>query len=162
MMTAMTTMPSANPQTASRREVLAAAAGLVSLALVPSARATPDAMEAAIRAFVGEAPVKPGPVTLDVPALVENGNAVPLTVSVDSPMTAESFVKAIAVFNEKNPQPNVAIFHLGPRCGRATVSTRIRLADSQKLIAVAQLSDGSFVSTGADVLVTLAACVETG
>jgi sulfur-oxidizing protein SoxY len=142
--------------------MLVAAAGLLSLAVVPSARATPDGMEAAIRAFVGEAPTKPGPITLDVPALVENGNAVPLTVNVDGPMTAERFVKVIAVFNEKNPQPNVAVFHLGPRSGRATVSTRIRLADSQKLIAVAQMSDGSFISASADVLVTLAACVETG
>jgi sulfur-oxidizing protein SoxY len=161
MITTMTKASQSQPNT-TRREVLAAAAGLLSLAVVPPARATPDRMEAAVRAFVGEAPVKPGPVTLDVPALVENGNAVPLTVSVDSPMTAENFVKGIAIFTEKNPQPNVAIFHLGPRSGRAAVSTRIRLADSQKLIAIAHLSDGSFVSTSADVLVTLAACVETG
>jgi sulfur-oxidizing protein SoxY len=75
-------------------------------------------------------------------------------------MTAEDHVKTIAIFNQKNPQPNVATFHLGPRCGRASVSTRIRLADSQTVTAIAQMSDGSFWSDSADVVVTLAACVE--
>lgn len=146
----------------SRRQVVAAGAALVSLALVPPAAATPETMAEAIRAFTGEAPVQAGRMKLDVPELVENGNAVPVTVSVDSPMTPDSFVKAIAIFNEKNPQPNVATFHLGPCAGRAVVSTRIRLADSQRLTAIAQLSDGSFVSTSADVIVTLAACIEFG
>jgi sulfur-oxidizing protein SoxY len=117
-------------------------------------------MEQAIRDFVGEARVRPGRVSLDLPPLVENGNAVPLNVTVESPMTPADHVKAIAVFNEKNPQPHVAVFRLGPRAGRASVSTRIRLADSQKVTAVAQLSDGSFWSDSADVIVTLAACVE--
>ncbi len=70
----------------------------------------------------------------------------PLTVAVESPMTAADHVKAIAVFNEKNPQPHVALFHLGPRSGRARVATRIRLANSQKLVAIAEMSDGSFWS----------------
>jgi len=83
-----------------------------------------------------------------------------MTVSVASPMTAEDHVKSIHVFNEKNPQPNIANFHLGPRAGRAQVSTRIRLADSQKIVAIAQISDGSFWSTSVDVIVTLAACTE--
>ncbi len=98
--------------------------------------------------------------TLDIPPLVENGNVVPLTVSVESPMTATDYVKAIHVFNEKNPQPNVIGIHLGPRAGKASISTRIRLADSQKVVAIAQMSDGSFWSDQVDVIVTLAACVE--
>jgi sulfur-oxidizing protein SoxY len=107
-----------------------------------------------------ESQVRPGRIKLDLPPLVENGNAVPLAISVESPMTVEDHVKTIAVFNQKNPQPNVATFHLGPRSGRASVSTRIRLADSQTVIAIAQMSDGSFWSDSADVVVTLAACVE--
>ena len=79
-----------------------------------------------------------GKVKLDIPPLVENGNTVPMTVSVDSPMTADDYVKSIHVFNEKNPQPNLGNFYLGPRAGRAQVSTRIRLADSQKIVAIAQ------------------------
>lgn len=150
---------------ASRRQVLAAAAmlpsaGLLSALAIRPARATPAAMEVAIRAFVGEAQVRPGRVALDLPPLVENGNAVPVTVSVESPMTGSDFVKAIAIFNEKNPHADVAVFHLGPRSGKATVSTRIRLADSQNVMAIAQLSDGSFWSTSVEVIVTLAACVE--
>src|SRR5215475_940945 len=149
------------PEGATRRRFLAAA-GAVVLAqiLVRPARATPDTMAAAIREVVGEAPVREGKITLELPPLVENGNAVPMTVTVDSPMTAAEHVKRIHVFNEKNPQPNIATFHLGPRAGKAKVSTRVRLADSQKVIAIAELSDGSFWSANADMIVTLAACLE--
>jgi sulfur-oxidizing protein SoxY len=143
-----------------RREALAAGAGLASALVVRPAAATPAAMDAAIRAFVGEAEVRTGKVRLDVPLLVENGNSVPLSVAVDSPMTGNAFVKTIAVFNEKNPQPNVVNFQLGPRAGRASVSTRIRVADSQKLVAIAELSDGTFWSANAEVIVTLPACAE--
>jgi sulfur-oxidizing protein SoxY len=143
--------------------VLAGAAllpGMVVVATTPACAAEPTTMEAAIRAFVGEAQVQRGRVKLEIPVLVENGNAVPLTVSVESPMTAGDFVKTIAVFNQKNPQPNVGTFHLGPRAGRASVAMRIRLATTQTITAVAQLSDGSFWSDSVDVLVTLAACLE--
>jgi len=147
-----------------RRRFLAVAGGV---ALAPilvrrSARATPATMAAAIREVVGEAPVHEGKVTLELPPLVENGNAVPMTVAVESPMTAADHVKRIHVFNEKNPQPYVATFHLGPRAGKASVSTRVRLADSQKVIAIAEMSDGSFWSASADLVVTLAACTEEG
>lgn len=143
-----------------RRQMLAGTLGAVSLLLVRPARATPDTMAAAIREVVGEGTVKPGKVKLEVPPLVENGNTVPLTVTVDHPMTEASHVKAIYLFNEKNPQPNIANFHFGPRSGVAKASTRVRLADSQKVTAIAQLSDGSFWSDEVDVIVTLAACVE--
>jgi sulfur-oxidizing protein SoxY len=83
-----------------------------------------------------------------------------MTVSVESPMTATDYVKSIHVFNEKNPQPNVIGVHIGPRAGKASVATRIRLADSQKVVAIAQMSDGSVWSGQVDVIVTLAACVE--
>ena len=143
-----------------RREALAAGAGLALIVAVRPAAATPDEMEATIRAFVGEGQLREGKVKIEVPPLVENGNAVPLTVSVDSPVTASDFVKAIAVFNEKNPQPSVASVLLGPRAWRARVSTSMRFATSQKLVAVAELSDGTFWSNGVEVVVTLAACVE--
>ena len=151
---------------ATRRRFLletAALAGAVGIAVplgVKPASATPASMRAAIRKVVGEAPINKGKVKIDVPPLIENGNAVPLTVSCESPMTADDHVKAIHVFAEKNPQPNVVSIQLGPRSGRATVSTRIRLADSQKVIAIAQMRDGSFWSGEAEVVVTLAACLE--
>jgi sulfur-oxidizing protein SoxY len=152
---------------ATRRRFLADAAALagglglgLSLSIKP-ASATPATMQAALKKVVGEAALQKGKVKLDVPPLVENGNVVPITVTVDSPMTATDYVKAIHIFNEKNPQPNVIGVHLGPRAGRATISTRIRLADTQNLTAVAELSDGSFWTDSVQVIVTLAACVES-
>lgn len=146
---------------ATRRHVLAGAAAASVAMLVRPVRATTPAMDAAIAAFTGNGAVRPGRVTLDIPALVENGNSVPLTVKVDSPMSQADFVKTIAVFNEKNPQPNVAVFHLSPRSGRAVVSTRIRLGDSQRIVAVAQMADGTFWTGEAELVVTLPACVES-
>ena len=150
-------------RTHSRREILQAAAALAGCGVLLSIRpaaATPEMMQDAVRAVIGEAPVKKGKVKLDLPPLVENGNSVPCTVSVESPMTAADYVKAIHIFNEKNPQPNVISVRLNPRAGRASFSTRIRLADSQTVTAIAELSDGSFWSDDIDVIVTLAACVE--
>ncbi len=150
----------------SRREFLltaggaAAGIGLASVIVVEPARATPATMQEAIRKVVGPARVNPGRVKLELPPLVENGNTVPLTVKVESPMTAADHVKALHLFNEKNPQPDVASFRFGPRAGRASVSTRIRLADTQTVIAVCELSDGSFWSASVNVVVTLAACLE--
>lgn len=144
-----------------RREVLATGAGDASILAVRPAAATPAEMEAAVRAFTGGAGTRRGRVRLDLPPLVDNGNSVGLTVTVESPMTREDFVRRIGVFNEKNPQPNVVTFHLTPRSGRASVSTRIRLADSQTVTAIAELSDGTFWSDRADVVVTLAACLES-
>jgi sulfur-oxidizing protein SoxY len=143
-----------------RRLVLMAAAGFGLTPFAPPAAATPAAMEEAIGALVGAAPVKRGKVKLELPPIVENGNTVPLTVTVDSPMSEADHVTGIHIFNEKNPQPYVAAFDLGPRAGKAAVSTRIRLADSQQVVAIARLNDGSFWSDSADVIVTLAACAE--
>ena len=134
--------------------------GAIPIVTVRPVEATPAMLATAIRNVVGEAVVRTGKVKLDVPPLVENGNTVPMTVSVSNPMTSDDYVKSIHVFNEKNPQPNVGNFYLGPRAGRARISTRIRLADSQKVVAIARLSDDSFWSTSVDVVVTLAACTE--
>jgi sulfur-oxidizing protein SoxY len=150
----------------SRREFLltagsvAAGLGLAPLIAVEPARATPDTMQDAIRKVVGSASIKPGRVKLELPPLSENGNTVPLTVSVESPMTEADHVKAIHVFTELNPQPDVVSVRLGPRAGRARVATRIRLASTQTVVAIAELSDGSFWSASANVVVTLAACLE--
>jgi len=149
----------------SRREFLKTAGAAAALASglvisVTPARATPEAMKDAIRKVVGTAKVTPGRVKLELPPLSENGNTVPLTVSVESPMTPAEHVKAIHVFTELNPQPEVATFRLGPRAGRARVLTRIRLATTQTVTAITELSDGSFWSDTAAVVVTLAACLE--
>ncbi|MHC2436535.1 SoxY-related AACIE arm protein [Bradyrhizobium sp. USDA 4451] len=143
-----------------RRTFFALTGAAAAMVIVRPVDATPAMLQAAIRNVVGEANVRTGKVKLDIPPLVENGNTVPMTVSVTSPMTADEYVKSIHIFNEKNPQPNVGNFHLGPRAGRAQISTRIRLADSQKVTAIARLSDDTFWSATADVVVTLAACTE--
>lgn len=144
-------------ETLTRRVVLIGSAAVL---LPRSAGATPQQMQDTIRQLVGDATVQHGKITLDVPPLVENGNTVPLTVSVESPMTAADHVKTIHILNQKNPQPHVISVSLGPRAGRARVATRIKLADSQQVVALAELSDGSFWSETADVIVTIAACVE--
>jgi sulfur-oxidizing protein SoxY len=148
-----------------RRQFLGLAGGAAVLGAMPivtlrPAEATPAMLATAIRNVVGAAVVRTGKVKLDVPPLVENGNTVPMTVTVSCAMTQEDFVKSIHVFNEKNPQPNIGNFYLGQHAGRAQISTRIRLADSQKIVAIAHLSDGSFWSVSADVVVTLAACTD--
>lgn len=146
--------------TVSRRSVLiVAGTGVASLVAAAGASGA-GMMDEAIRALIGESTLQRGRVKLEVPSIVENGNAVPLTVSVDSPMNKDDYVDSIHLFNQKNPQPFVAAFHIGPRAGKARVSTRIRLADSQRLVAVARLNDGSFWSDSAEVIVTLAACTE--
>lgn len=142
-----------------RRAFLAGAAVVTVLPFAP-AQATPDAMAAAIKEVMGDTAIQEGRVKLDLPPLVENGSTVPLTVSVESPMTEADHVKAIHVFNEKNPQPHVFDVRLGPRNGKAVVATRIKLGDSQKIVAIAETSKGEFWSASADVIVTLAACLE--
>ena len=139
---------------------LAGSLGLGLSLTVKPASATPETMRAAVKKVVGEASLRKGKVKLELPPLVENGNVVSVTVSVDSPMTKTDHVKAIHIFNEKNPLPDVLGVRLGPRAGRASFSTRIRLADTQTITAIAELSDGTFWSASQEVIVTLAACVE--
>ena len=142
-----------------RRHFLAGTAAIVVLPL-GSASATPEAMAEAIAKMVGNAQVREGRVKLDLPPLIENGNTVPLQVSVESPMTEADYIKTIHVFNEKNPQPQVFTAKLSPRNGKAVIGTRIKLGDSQKIVAIAETSSGQFWSASADVIVTLAACLE--
>jgi sulfur-oxidizing protein SoxY len=142
---------------ATRRAFLAVAGAAL---MVRPARATPEAMKSAIREIVGETAVKPGKIKIDLPPLVENGNTVAMGVTVESPMTATDHVKAIHVVTEKNPQPNVISVKLGPRAGKADIQTRIRLADTQTVIALCEMSDGSFWSDKIDVIITLGACLE--
>jgi sulfur-oxidizing protein SoxY len=139
--------------------VLGGAAGFLVLSLPRGALARPS-LEEAIDGFTKGARVQDGRVKLEIPPLLENGNAVGVTVTVESPMKAEDHVRRIALFNEKNPQADIAIFHLGPRAGRARVSTRIRLATSQTVVALAEMTDGSFWASRESVIVTLAACIE--
>ena len=140
-----------------RRQLLVAGAGVVA---VGPARATPESLQAAIAAFAAGAPVRDGRVQLDIAPLVENGNTVPVTVSV--PGAEAASVRRLALFTERNPQPEVAVFTLGPLAGRAQVVTRMRLATSQAVVALAQMADGSVWQRRVDVVVTLAACVEGG
>lgn len=143
-----------------RRQALVAAIGLGASVVWRPALATAAELKAAINAFSGGAPVRAGRVGIDIEPLVENGNTVPVIITVDSPMTAANHVQAIALFNELNPQRDVLLARLSPRSGRAWVATRIRLATSQQLVAVARFNDGSHWSHTVEVLVTLAACIE--
>ncbi len=160
-MTERTLMDEGDARTlATRRAVLAGGAGLLALAAVRPARATPAAMQAAIRDFTGGAKVDTGGVILDIPALVENGNSVPLKIKVVSPMTEADHVNAIHVIADRNPRSLVATFNLGPGSGRAEVTTRIRLAGSQRLTVLAALSGNRYRISQQDVLVTSAACLD--
>ena len=151
-----------------RRDVLTLACGLVlagpSFAQLPPniAALRKAALDEAMRKVVGDAQVRRGRVKLDLPPLIDNGNAVPLTVAVESPMTAADHVRAVHVFTEKNPQPWVISARFTPRSGRAWLSTRTRIADSGVVIAIAQMSDGGFWSDSLNVVVTLSACLEDG
>jgi sulfur-oxidizing protein SoxY len=159
------TSDSQQDRKATRRDVLKMAGALAGGCAAPSvavgaASATPAEMRAAVASVVGEARISVGKVKLDIPPLVENGNTVPCTVTVDSPLTAADHVKAIHVFAERNPQPYVFSIQLGPRAGRASISTRIRLRDTQNVLAIAELSDGTFWSDRVNVIVTIGACLE--
>ena len=133
-----------------------AAAGMVGR----PAAAAPDGLAAEMAEFSRGVVLRSGRVTLEIASLVDNGNTVPMTVRVDSPMTAADHVRAIHVFNEKNPQPHVLDARLGPPNGKAFLATRIKLADAQKVVAIAEMSDGTFWRASAEVIVTLAACIE--
>lgn len=143
-----------------RRQVLAAGAGMGAWLWVIPADAASDDLLTTIKNYTGGVVPQAGRVKLDIAPIVDNGNTVPISVNVESPMTAADHVTAVAVFNEKNPQREVFKCQLGPHNGSATVSTRIRLATTQKLVAVARLNDGSWWSHTVDVIVAIAACIE--
>ncbi|NDV00685.1 SoxY-related AACIE arm protein [Pseudoroseicyclus tamaricis] len=143
-----------------RRAFLAGSLATPLILRMEPAFATPEEMQNAIDAFTGGAEVTEGRVELDIPMLVENGNTVPLRVAVDSPMTDDDYVEAVAIFNEINPLPDTVRFFFTPLSGRAEAQTRIRLNGTQHVHAVARLSDGSFWSAQTNVVVTAPACRE--
>jgi sulfur-oxidizing protein SoxY len=140
-----------------RRQLLMTGAAVLA---GPPVRATPASLQSAVAAFAAGAPLRDGRVQLEISPLVENGNTVPVTVSV--PGAEAASVRRLALFTELNPQPEVAVFTLGPLAGRAQVATRMRLATSQAVVALAQMADGSVWQRRVEVVVTLAACVEGG
>ena len=147
-----------------RREFIAAAA---SLALAPrlagaedNAIAPIDPKDPDVQSVTKGAPIRAGRVKLELPPLADNGNSVAMKLSVESPMTAQDHVRAVHLFSERNPVRHMAAFHLGPKSGRAEIASRIRLAGSQKIIALAEMSDGSFWAGSASVVVTLSACLD--
>lgn len=149
----------------SRRQALLGlgAGGLAVVTLGPLSKlshADAAAVDKALKGLIGDKSVGDGSalITLDLPQIAENGNTVPLTVEVDSPMTDADSVKSVHIFAEGNPQPDVASFHFTPRNGVAVASTRMRLAGTQNIVAVAEMSDGRVVGTKTEVKVTIGGC----
>jgi sulfur-oxidizing protein SoxY len=152
----------ARPNRLSRRHVLVGLLGclLVPLGKARSADALPEKLLPLIRQAAGGVLPQVGRVSLTLPTLAESGHSVRLRVRVESPMTPQAHVKQIHLFSEKNPRPVIARFSLGPQAGRAEVHTRIRLAGTQQVVAVAVMNDGTAWMASAEVVVTAAACVE--
>ena len=145
-----------------RRLFLAGSTGVVlSLVARPVAAVTQSSvLTALVKEYAAGGGVTEGRVKFDIARLVDNGNSVPVEVIVDSPMTQLQHVVGIKIFNEKNPQNDVAQFTLSPQSGRARVATRIRLATTQQLVAVAKMNDGSCWTHTVEVLVTVSSCIE--
>jgi len=146
-----------------RRRFIVRAAGILALPLaraVGAQGATLESKLAGVRELAAGAPIRIGRVNLDLPPLSDNGNAVALRVAAASPMSESDYVRSIHLFAERNPRQNVANFFFGPYSGRAEIATRMRLAGSQRVIAIARMSDGSLWAATADVVVTLSACLD--
>lgn len=126
------------------------------------ARAQADPLAPVVRDITGGATLTSGRVRIDTPRLADNGHSVPMKIAVESPMTAADHVRSIILLSPRNPRPLIAKYTLGPRSGRAEVSTRVRLNGSQVVLAIAQLSDGTFWSGTAEVEVTESACLDAG
>jgi sulfur-oxidizing protein SoxY len=139
-----------------RRDFLVGLAGGLAL----PALAQEEALDPLAAKVANGAAVKRGKVKVTLPQLADNGNSVPIRIVVDSPMSAADYVKSIHLFSERNPVSNMANFYLGPRAGKAEIDSRVRLAGSQKVTAVAALSDGTFWYDAASIVVTLSACLD--
>ena len=138
-----------------------AGTGIAAAALPARAQQLPaHDLQALVRGVAGAAIPRPGRIRIDLPQLAENGNSVPLELSVDSPMTATDHVRSAYIFAERNPRPQVAAFHFGATAGRARLTTRIRLAGTQRILGLAVMSDGSCWSHETEVVVTSAACLD--
>ena len=155
----MTILATASNTSQTRRTFMIGSSAAVLTLVATPAIATPETMAAAIRDAIGDTSIEEGKVNVTLPDLTENGNSVALSVEVDCAMTEEDHVQSIHIFSEKNPLPDIATFYLNAQSGRARVTTRIRLADSQSIVAVATMSDGTLWRGSAKSIVTLAACV---
>jgi sulfur-oxidizing protein SoxY len=144
---------------ADRRRFLISCSALALAPVLAHGQQNPQ-RDALLRELTGGSTVRTGRVVVDTPPLADNGHSVPLRIVVDSPMTTTDHVRRIVVLAERNPRPLVATYFLGPHSGRAEISTRIRLADIQEVVAAAELSDGSWWMGGAHVIVTELACLE--
>ena len=145
----------------SRRDVLAIGAGTLALTAFGRPRlaaATPDEAAAAVAAFTGGKPAAKGKIAIDLPEIAENGNTVPLSITVESPMTADDHVTDILLVTDGNPRPRVAAFHLTPMSGRAEIGSRIRLAATENVIVVAKTSTGELFMAEKSVKVTIGGC----
>ena len=145
-----------------RRQILVLTAGAATVGAfglsATSALATPEEAKKALADFVGGKEPKSGKITLTAPEIAENGNTVPISVDVDSPMTEGDYVQSVMILAEGNPNPGVATFHFTPMSGSAAATTRIRLAKTQNVIAIARMSDGSTYSDSKEVKVTIGGC----
>jgi sulfur-oxidizing protein SoxY len=137
-----------------------AACGLPARAQLTAVPSTPAALDPAIRKITGGARIGTGRVKLEMPIIADNGNAVPVTVAIESPMSADDYVKVLHLVSDRNPERHIAAFHLGPHSGRAELSTRVRLAGSQTVTALAELSDGTFWMDRSRIQVTVSACID--
>ena len=143
-----------------RRALLRAGGGLVVVSLLaPAEASSPAEIEAAIRALIGDAVAHDGGIAVQAPLIAENGAVVPLTIAVDSPMTDGNFVRAIHIFATRNPTPGVASYRLTPASGKALVSVRIRLAERQSILVLAEHSDGRVSRARAEIAVTVGGCL---
>ena len=147
----------------SRRRLLIAAghggAVVATMTLLPG-RLLADfpSIDEAIKAVTGDATPNEGRVELILPQIAENGNTVPIEIKVDSPMSDEDYVKSIHIFADGNPNPSVATYHFTPACGEARCAARIRLAKTQNVIAVAEMSNGEIYMAKSEVKVTIGGC----
>lgn len=143
-----------------RRDLLTLGGGAIAITALPlTSHADQADLERVRRNLFGVRPIREGRVTVKLPPIAENGYSVPISVTVDSPMTADDYVKRVAILSPRNPHPLLAQYHFTPRSGRAAVDARIRMSGTQAIQAVAEMSDGSLWSGSMETVVTLAACV---
>ena len=145
--------------TFNRRQTLALGASAMSVAVLgPLPGLAKNDSEEAIKKFTGGKTPVQGKIKLDLPEIAENGNTVPMTVTVESPMTEQSHVTDVLIVADENPRSGVVTFHFSPASGVAEANTRIRLAATQDVIAVAKMNDGSFFMASKQVKVTIGGC----
>jgi sulfur-oxidizing protein SoxY len=149
-----------NKRNIARRDfLLRAGSGIVALTLAPmTVQATPRIVENEIRKLTGGKTAAEARIKLTLPAIAENARVVPIRIHVDSPMKPDDYVKAVHVFADGNPLPGVASYRFGPQNGRAEFSLRIRLAKTQKIVALAEMNDDRFFLARHMIKVTLGGC----